>query len=376
MNKLPSVSINSDPKSPFYFASFYGPDGRQKRRSTKVPVAGGLYNGRHISASQARAVALRVAAQIANEEFRVFASADNRSVRELCDLMLGGKLGRVAAATYENARSDYLCFLEFLKHRADEPLRLISRADVRAWAVDRRAKVRSATVRKGLAALRAAFDWAMDAGIVDQNPCEGVRIPPDARDEKIVHEAFTLDEVRLLVAKLPDEWSSAVRCCVGTYGQRLGDVLALRWEQFDWQNRVVHMVTGKTGRVLHQPMQDDFFAWARVRYEQGVAAGGDAAVYVHPALRVHSNPSAEFTQLVRLHGIGVVGRNAGGRRRAWHSKTFHSLRATVATMLQASGVSQGMAMELVGHDSAAVHAAYIRPSAEQLRDAAAKLPAL
>ncbi len=31
-------------------------------------------------------------------------------------------------------------------------------------------------------------------------------------------------------------------------------------------------------------------------------------------------------------------------------------------------------MELVDHESAAVHAAYIRPTTEQLRTAAAKLP--
>ncbi len=35
-----------------------------------------------------------------------------------------------------------------------------------------------------------------------------------------------------------------------------------------------------------------------------------------------------------------------------------------------------MAMELVGHDSAAVHEVYIRPTAEQLAAAAAALPAL
>lgn len=75
---------------------------------------------------------------------------------------------------------------------------------------------------------------------------------------------------------------------------------------------------------------------------------------------------------MRLHGIGVT----GGRRRRWHSKTFHCLRATVATMVHANGVSQGLTMELVGHDSAEVHAVYIRPNAEQLRQAVAALPQL
>lgn len=76
---------------------------------------------------------------------------------------------------------------------------------------------------------------------------------------------------------------------------------------------------------------------------------------------------------MRLHGIGMQSGGGQGRRRVWHSKTFHCLRASVVTMLHANGVSQGMAMELVGHDSPEVHAVYLRPTAEQLREAAARL---
>ena len=370
------ASVNKDPKSPYYFASFYGADGRQKRRSTKVPVDGGMYQGRKISAAQAKSIALRVAAVLAQEEEASYSAADNTTMRQLCDTMLAGKLGRVSMATYENARTDYKQFLRWLGRRADEPCRLITRADLKAWIDARRGQVRHNTVCKALTALRSAFAWAVDAELIAVNPCVGLRVPPDTKEEKVVHEAFTLEEVRLLLAKLPDEWASAVRCCMGTYGQRLGDVLSLRWEAFDWANRTVHMITGKTARELHQPMQEDFYAWARARYEEAQGQGGEGAEWVHPNLRKHTNPSAEFTQLVRLHGIGLQGRGLAGSRRTWHSKTFHSLRATVATMLQASGVPQGLAMELVGHESAAVHAAYIRPTVEQLRDAAAKLPTL
>lgn len=115
------------------------------------------------------------------------------------------------------------------------------------------------------------------------------------------------------------------------------------------------------------------YQWARERYPWDQAQGGDAATWVLPRLRVHSNPSPEFTQLVRLHGIGLRGEKGAGNRRVWHSKTFHSLRATVVTMLHANGVSQGMAMELVGHDSSEVHAVYLRPTADQLRETAERL---
>ena len=42
-----------------------------------------------------------------------------------------------------------------------------------------------------------------------------------------MHEAFTLEDVQLLVEKLPDEWVAAVWCCLGSFGQRLGDIRQL-----------------------------------------------------------------------------------------------------------------------------------------------------
>lgn len=375
-NRSTNVIVCMDSKSPYWVAQFNAPDGRRVRRSTKVPVNGGMFQGARLSRSQAKNRALLVAAEFARLAEQEACRASRMSVRELFSLMLGGKLGRVSLATYNNARSDYDQFCRWLGARADRSVSLIRRADVLAWLSDRRSQVRAQTCRKALSALRAAFAWAVDAELLDANPFLNVRVQPDSRDERIVHEAFSVEEVRLLLDKLPDEWAAAVRCCLGTFGQRLGDVLSLRWAQFDWAQRVVRLVTGKTGRALCQPMSPGFFDWAFARFERAQAIGGDDAVWVMPRLRLHRNPSAEFTQLVRLHGIGLVGAAAGGHRRMWHSKTFHSLRATVATMLQVSGVSQGLAMELVGHESAAVHSVYIRPSQQQLREAAAVLPEL
>lgn len=371
-----NILICQDAKSPYYIAQFTAPGGNRVRRSTKVPVAGGIFQGERLNAAMAKKRALLIAHQLAAASEEEYTAHDNRTVRDLFDIMLAGKLGRVSIQTYRNAATDYKIFCQWLGARANQPARLITKADIKEWVIARRSLVRARTVHKGLNAIRAAFSWAEDAGIITRNPCADIKVPPDTRDERITHEAFTLDEIRTLIDKLPDEWSAAVRCCIGTYGQRLGDILTLRWEQFDWTARTVRITTGKTARQLLQPMQDDFYAWARARHDAALLQGGDAAVYVMPTLQRNTSASRDFTQLVRFHGIGLKGADAGGNRRTWHSKTFHSLRASVATMLQESGVPQGMAMQLVGHDSADVHSVYIRPTAAQLRDAAARLPHL
>lgn len=369
-----SFSVYSDAKSPFWLAQLVRADGSRVKRSTKVPVEGGLFQGERLSKVQARKRALLVAQELAAAAQVEAERVDNLSVRELFDTVLKGKLGRLSVATYANARTTYAQFCEWLgARRAQEPARLVTRADIKQWVTDRRAEVRCKTVQHGLYVLRAAFNWALDAELIARNPCDRVSVPPDGKEERVVHEAFSQEEVQVLVEKLPDEWAAAVRCCLGTFGQRLGDIRSLRWDQFDWERRVVNMTTGKTGRRLQQPMLAGFYEWARARFEWAQGQGGDAAVWVLPRLRVHSNPSQEFTQLVRLHGIGLQSGGGQGKRRTWHSKTFHCLRSTVVTMLHANGVSQGMAMELVGHDSPEVHAVYLRPTAEQLREAAARL---
>ena len=44
-----AVSVNADAKSPFWMVSFIGVDGKQKGRSTKVPVGGGVLQGEAIA---------------------------------------------------------------------------------------------------------------------------------------------------------------------------------------------------------------------------------------------------------------------------------------------------------------------------------------
>ena len=85
-------------------------DGRRLKKSTKVPVAGGLFRGEKLTRAQAKNRALLVAQELANVAAVEAQRVDNMSVRELFDKMLGGKLGRVSVATYNNARTSYRFF--------------------------------------------------------------------------------------------------------------------------------------------------------------------------------------------------------------------------------------------------------------------------
>lgn len=368
------LSINREKTSPYWMVTFRGVDGKMRRRSTKVPVVGGMFEGVKITAKLAEKLAYQRGVQIACAEETEYHSHNNVSVRDWCESYAQRKANIVTARTLNNARTAYKHLCAFLGPRADTPIRLITKADIKAFITYRREQVRAETVRKDMEAINSAFRDAVDAEIIDRNPCQGVAIPADRAGEKRIKEAFSLDEIRYMIEKFPPQWSSAVRCSFETFGQRLGDILRLDWSQFDWQNRLVRFITGKTGRVLAQPMRDTFYTWAHTRWQ---AEGSPATGLLHPdLLPLGDGASYQFGLLLRTHGIGLLHGSFGGRRRVMNSKSFHSIRATCATLLHASGVSQGMAMELVGHDSQEVHSVYIRPTSDQLRDAANALPPL
>lgn len=368
------LSINKDAKSPFWFVSFVAPDGKAHRKSTKVPVAGGYFEGEKISAKAAERLAFQRGVQIAVAKEQEYNAHNNVSVREWCEGYIRRNAGRVAERTVRNARTAYKYLYAFLGKRANEPIRLLTKADIKNFITSRREEVRSATVKKDLAAISQACKDAVDADIILKNPCMGVSVPPDRACEKRIKEPFTLEEVRYMIDNFPPDWSSAVRCAFETYGQRLGDILNLDWSQFDWEHRTVNFVTRKVAFVLRQPMRDEFYTWARAKWE---AEGCPRSGLLHGTLlALGKDASYQFGLLLRTHHIGTITGDGAGRRHKLNTKRFHSIRSTCTTLLHASGVSEGMAMKLIGHKSKEVHSVYLNPTTEQLRDAAHNMPVL
>lgn len=369
-----NISINKAKNSPFWMVSFRGPDGAQKRRSTKVPVAGGMFEGERLSAKQAEKRALMVGMKIAEAENAEFEQFNNISVRDFLRDYLRRAAKRLTDSSTQNNRYAFDLLIAWLGKRADEPLRLLTRHDAKCYMEERRTQVRASTLSREIGCYKTAFNDAFDSEIINRNPWLNLKIPSERAAERQPAEAFTLEELQLLIEKLPPEWSSAVRCSFETFGQRLGDIKTLRWKQFDWEARVVRFVTAKTGREMAQPMRPSFYAWARAQYEKN---GCCDEAFVHPRLaRSTSSLSQEFGSLMDALEIGTRREAPGGNRVGLRTKTFHSVRRAAATLLHSAGVSQSMAMKLVGHSSEAIHSVYVKPNIDQMREVAEKLPEL
>ncbi len=100
------------------------------------------------------------------------------------------------------------------------------------------------TVRKHYAVLKQALDFAQSIEIIYRNVAAEVK-PPEPDDHQ-VGKTYTPEQVgRLLELVRGTKLDVAVHLAVGL-GLRREEIMGLKWEKIDWQNRLVHIVEVRT----------------------------------------------------------------------------------------------------------------------------------
>ncbi|MEG1836092.1 MAG: hypothetical protein RR229_08265 [Oscillospiraceae bacterium] len=133
-----NVSINKDSKSKFWFVFFIIQDGSRKRRSTKVPVGGGMFGSEKLSAKQAENRALIEGHKVAEKECQKKEEFNDISLRAFLSDYLERRKPYVSHVTHVNQRSAFNKFCDFLGRRANESIRLVTRIDAKRFAEMRR----------------------------------------------------------------------------------------------------------------------------------------------------------------------------------------------------------------------------------------------
>jgi integrase len=166
-------------------------------------------------------------------------------------------------------------------------------------------------------------------------------------------------------------------------GQRLKDLAGLTWASVDLVAKEINFATSKTGRRQHLPIAKPLLA-----YLEALPSSDDPKAPIFPDLHKHAvkaGGSAVLSQQFHdlLAGAGLVTerdaskKSTGKGRSAARAKTeisFHSLRHSATSLLKKAGVSESVAMDLIGHDSAAMSANYTHTDDDARRAAVAKLP--
>lgn len=254
--------------------------------------------------------------------------------------------------------------------------------------VDRGARVQA---NRTAATVKQMFQFAVERGIVDSNPCSDIRRQSVGGTEKARERSLTAQEIRALWTgldrlsaaptarvkpapgrKVPPEqrksaWLSrplavALKLLLVT-GQRRGELVKARWEHIDFPSRTwkVPAEHSKNGRSHLVPLSTTAVELFR---ELRALAGGSS--FVLPSVRTDSHGQHSEQHITeraltkaaeRVQGA-ISGDDLGGSAIAhW---TPHDLRRTFATHVSELGVLPHVVEKLLNHTMQGVMAVYNR----------------
>lgn len=232
----------------------------------------------------------------------------------------------------------------------DMELRDISQRQIRRFMADRiEAGDAPGTARNAFALLRSILNSARGAGLVDTNPCLGVRMPRMVRQEMLFLDA---SQVLVLSRAIAEPYGPMILFAAYT-GARAGEIGALRVRRIDFDKATVEIcesLADVNGRMIVGPTKTygtrklalpPFLVEELVRHVERQGATGDDLVFTSR----RGQPLRHNVFMVRYFKPAV--KRAGlppGLR-------FHDLRHTCVALLIEQGAHPRAIMERLGHST-------------------------
>jgi integrase len=386
------ASVHKQPGRPYWFCAFsiWNPETlRSKRvfRSTKTrdkkqaleicrawhKAALKARNGK-LNEDSARAIIAQGVSDVlmaANAE-----SLPSASIKAWCDTWLQAKAIEAEQSTHDRYKRIVERFTDFIGAKANRDLSTLQASDITRFRDNEVKELSRSTANLSLKVLRVCFGEAVRQGVLTVNPAVRVKFLKSAKESK--RRAFTLSEIKRILKACGDnsEWRGLV--LFGLYlGQRLGDLAKLTWRAVNLESGEIAFTARKTGRrivlPLVQPLSD---------YLSALPVSDNPNAFIFPNSAAHKRTTSlsnQFREILVEAGLceprrsEATGKGRSGRRET-SEISFHSLRHSAVTMLKASGLSDFIAREIVGHESAAVSRQYSHLSTDDLRNALLRLP--
>lgn len=259
-------------------------------------------------------------------------------------------------------------FLSFLGLNAARRLDELSNQECRDWVSYELEKVSYGTVTLQRACLNGALNEAVREGIIPRNPMAAASMAKLGGDmqRSLKRKPFTKEELRIITTQFPSPFREMATLSFLTGGQRIGDVCLLKWKNVLWDDGIIHFRTLKTGEEITAvitPLLKKLLLSLRNDSEYIIPAA--ASGYIKCA----SSMSTKFTMLVQSFGFDTqTKRGTGVRCRPFNTKTFHSIRHSVVSILRSNpSMTADMVRAIVGHDSEEVERGYFTADIETKR---------
>jgi integrase len=243
-------------------------------------------------------------------------------------------------------------------------LKDLNPAHVRAFYRDRLdAGLSPATVHKMHVVLHKALDGAVSDGLIPRNAAKGVKVPQATTHQDI--QPLTSDQALALFEAARGDRLEALYVLAVATGLRQGELLALKWDDVEFEDAVLRVrrtLTRSGGKVDMGPPKTP-----NSRRSVGLTSRAVGALRAHLTRQL-----AEMEEMGSLYRPGglVFANEVGGiinpsnlrnrhfarllNRAGLPKIRFHDLRHTCATLLLSRNVNPKIVSEMLGHSSISV----------------------
>src|ERR1051325_9261009 len=395
-------SIHKDGNKPHWFCCFYDPEGFRRKRSTgtdnkrianticvNVERASALARQGKLSNEKGLKLIRETCNAIAETHGQLAADQANATMKGFVDEFVriaGGELTThpikgwfeswlasrtdASKATLLEYRHTVRLFLDGLGARASKPLTTLQPKTIEDFKGKVAKRVAPSTVNKCLKVVKAALSTAVAKRQLEFSPAEHIT---DVETEDCNRRPFTDAELKSLLAVADTEWRTMILTAYYT-GLRLRDCATLTWANVDLHTGCLNVLTEKTDRRQVLPIADPL-----ARHLE-TSAGDEHDAPLCPTLckLPASRLSALFYRVMVKAGVAEKRgqQKKGDGRDGKHeqsSVSFHSLRYNTTSALKSSGVSDSVAMDIVGHETKAVSRNYTKIADDAKRAAINKL---
>ncbi len=189
----------------------------------------------------------------------------------------------------------------------------------------------SATFNRYRASLSLIFKLAERNGKISSNPARKVK---QRREDNARLRFITAEEEASLRKYLEDRWPHhwcAVELALHS-GMRMGEQFNLKWQDVDFDRRMITLQTTKNGRPRYIPLNDLAVSALRSAEEQST---GQPWVFLNCYGERHVSPRTWFEKSIKELKLKGV--------------TWHTLRHTFASRMAMLGIDLRTLQELLGH---------------------------
>jgi integrase len=383
-------SIRKHPRSPFWYAVIRKVTGVWTNVSTKMRKR---EDAKRFALDMQRGIDEAIAGRLVESQARKVISEAYQTVnqRALPSATIGGYWGRWLEAkdkeckpnTMNRYRAAHGNIMRYLNKRAEWEITHLDKQLITDYRDHEAKRTSVAAANMNVKILRCMLNDAFSDGLVTINEADKVKAIKRDTNARFRRLPFTAEQIKqvLGLGTLTQEWRGMV--LMGLYtGQRLGDIAIAKWGQLDLVNKVWAFTSGKTGRNMIIPIHPALLA--HLHSIKMKAPTADDPLFPRANDKVvrtgkTGQLSKEFHDILSKVGLAkhqsTKGKKTGrDSKRDMSPLSFHSLRGTMTSLLKSQGASQGVAMDIVGHDTPSVSDHYTTISEDVKREWIDKLP--